>query len=133
MYTRAVPKPDKRPPKPRKALVRTRMKRGPSKRVKAKTAEERRFLAWLHTQPCRAWFSFSSHWCEGPIQAAHYRDHTGAGLCEPYITCIPLCRGSHDEYDGRAPAKQFRDWSLEEKKRWHVRQQAATQAAWSRA
>ena len=125
MYTRPDPKPVKvkKAPHP---LQRSRMRRRTSRRVKAKTADERKFLSWLHRQVCAGWAQFPSHFCDGPIQAAHFRNHTGTGRCEPYDTCIPLCRMLHDEYDGRTPPKHFAGKSLEDKKAWHVARQEET-------
>lgn len=141
----AFPKPKARPKQPRQGLKRSRLKRKQTRRVARKSTEESAFLAWLHKQECCAkGIGFIgvnkytvTHWCfagqfdHTPVEAAHFRDHTGLGRKESDLTCIPLCPDMHSDYDGRAP-HFFKGWSLEAKKDWHRLRQAETQERWAK-
>lgn len=140
----AFPKPEPKAKKARQGLKRTRLKRKSARRISRKSDEERAFLEWLHKQECCAkGISFVmgtynvTHWCfagmqyDGapPVQAAHFRDHTGASLKESDLTAIPLCNDLHDDYDGRR-TYFFKGWPLEAKKDWHRLRQAETREKW---
>jgi hypothetical protein len=53
-------------------------------------------LAWLRTQRCLC-HSLRDHRCEGPVQAAHVRRNTDAGLSAKPSDCwtVPLCHAAH--------------------------------------
>lgn len=137
-----VPKPVKRI-KQRKPLTRSKpMQRKRARRIDRKSTEEAAFLTWVHTQECCAkGIAFvidgrtETHWCYAgmtygpPVQAAHFRDHTGGGLKESDLTCIPLCMDLHDDYDNRRP-HFFKGWPLEARKDWHRLRQAEIRALW---
>lgn len=145
----AFPKPQ-REQRARKPLKRSGpIKRKSARRIAKQTAEERAFMDWLHKQECCAKGLVivpgvnppytTMHWCfagqyEGqePVQAAHFRDHTGTGRKESDLTCIPLCRTIHDDYDGRTQ-ELFKGWSLEARKDWHRLRQQETQDRWKAA
>jgi hypothetical protein len=111
-------------------IRRTRpMRRRASRRVQRKTDADRAFLSWLHLQACRLHWIGGHYGCDGPIQAAHFRDMTGVGRKEPDITCVPLCRRHHEQYD---QAKgYFAGMTRDERKGWHRHQQFETQVAFA--
>lgn len=144
----AFPKPIKREQRARKPLKRSGpIKRKSARRISKQTAEERAFMEWLHRQECCAKGNAfivggqvytTTHWCfaglydQPPVQAAHFRDHTGTGRKEGDLTCIPLCIDMHDDYDGRRP-HFFKGWSTEARKDWHRLRQQETQERWKAA
>lgn len=113
---RADPKPTPRPKKRRKWMRRKR-----ARRIEKQTPEDRRYLAWLHTQPCVGAESVPRHECLGRIEAAHFRDVTGASRKEPDTTCIPLCQSLHGDYD--QARGYFYGIPRDERKLWHQSQQ----------
>lgn len=135
-------------PKPQKAVKPRRyMRRKSARRIAKEGSEERAFMDWLHKQECCAKGNAfivggsvytTTHWCfagmygNPPVEASHFRDHTGMGRKESDLTCIPLCREMHDDYDGRRP-HMFAGWSIEAKKDWHRLRQKETQERWKAA
>jgi len=120
MYTRAVPKPESREkqakPLSRKAWIR----RKDPRRLKKQSPADRRYLAFLHTQPCMGAECIPGHVCSGPIEASHYRDMTGLGLKSSDTTCIPLCQSLHRDYD---QGRGYFAVPLSDRKLFHVSQQ----------
>jgi hypothetical protein len=127
---RPCPKPSPRGKKPRKALVRTRMKRKPPRRLKGE-GSDKPYLAWLHKQPCVGFAVYPLHVCRGGIQASHLRHHTGLGLKEPDRNAVPMCREFHEQWEQHR--RPFNGMSNETRFAMFMHWVAATQAAWSRA
>ena len=115
MTALAFPKPEPRPKKPRRWLRRKR-----PRRLKKQSPADRRFLRWIHQQPCCGAECIPGHVCSGPIEASHYRDMTGMGLKSAATTCIPLCRSAHQDYD---QGRGFFAVPLADRKLFHVSQQ----------
>lgn len=91
------------------------------------TPYERRFMAWVRTQPCLA---ASAGRCRGGVQAHHAGEH-GLGVKAPHMTCIPLCDGHHDAYhDGGHP---FSGASKELRRMWAALAVMTTWWRWDRA
>jgi hypothetical protein len=116
----------------RTALKRKKpMRRRSSRRVRRKTAAERAHLDRVHASPCagdgRLFVRVDSpdmmlHLCDGPIQAAHFRNMTGVGRKESDLTTIPLCRSLHEQYDQAKGV--FAGWGRDARKQWHLARQA---------
>ena len=95
-------------------------------------------MDWLHTRPCIALYQIfgslvhvhsESDQLENKLEAAHFRDLTGASLKESDLTAIPLCKRVHDMYDGRTlRGSYFEGWTRDEKKTWHRKMQAAVRS-----
>lgn len=84
--------------------------RGPSRRVKRKTDEEKTYTAWVHTQRCHVWF-ISDAWlsphlagkdsCAGRVEQSHLRHHTGLGRKESDLKSVPMCSRHHGLWERR--------------------------------
>jgi len=105
-------------PKPQKAK-RAKLRAG---RVPQNPA----YLGWIRTQPCVGlddWpsneidaYGVQGHYCFGPTDPSHERDHTGWGLKEPDETCVPMCRALHNQWEDHAG--RFAGWSNEDRHRF---------------
>jgi hypothetical protein len=94
------------------------MKKKSARRIKRDAAFQP-YNDWQRGEPCDAIEAFPSHVCDGPVQQAHLRDHTGLGLKELPTSTLRLCMGAHDDYDGRRrPSVLFTGLTLDEKKDW---------------
>lgn len=122
----------RKPMKRAKGLRRTWIKKKPPKRLK-RAGANRDYLQWLHRRPgeCRGAFSIS-HTCDGPIQAAHFRNMTGGGRKEPDKYAIDICTFLHDCYDRRILGKRspFDGWTTEERKIWFMSRVIEANAAY---
>ena len=123
---RPVPKPTKRPPKPRqplrrgKPLERSWMRKGAKKTKHARRAREFGRMAFYSSLWCmlrdisRAGrlptpINEVTQACEGPIEVAHLGDRgatgTGGWRRAPDAKTAPLCRHHHRSIDGRVGGK----------------------------
>jgi hypothetical protein len=60
------------------------------KTTKEEIGEDKKFLAWLRTQPCAICKAYP------PNDPAHYRTAQNSGTgCKPINSAIPLCRDCH--------------------------------------
>ena len=122
------PKPSARWKKPRKPLVRTRMKRKPPRRLK-KAGSDPAYLAWVRTLPCAV--PFPGLGCKGRMHAHHAGRKPGVALKAPDSTAIPLCDAHHRQWHDASGI--FADLTKAERASYADMQIARTQAAWSRA
>lgn len=77
--------------------------------------EDKRYTDFVKRRPCCA--------CGKAGGDAHHKVGAGMGLRSHDSTCVPLCRGCHD--DAHALRGLFRGWSREKMSEWHDRKAAA--------
>lgn len=111
------PKPERRPPKERKPMKRTRMKQYNAKRKGSAFPKHKNpaFRRWLRTEnECLLAHRYLTkrfsmhdielmlrrfvHVCWGPIDPAHVGQKQSQGAAD-VGHCVPLCRAAHDFYD----------------------------------
>lgn len=95
------------------------MKRKTSRRVAGKTAADKAYTAWVHTQPCVGLYADPGHECDGPIEQSHGRNldgMTGLGRKAPDRDSVAMCRSLHVEWEQRAG--WFYDWPREMRRVW---------------
>jgi hypothetical protein len=113
--TLAFPKPEKRPPRPRKALRRSWIKRKRPRRL-SKAGADLAYLAKVRELPCSAILEhFRQFFCDGRIHA-HHAIHRSQGGDDH--DAIPLCQKHHmDWHECTGP---FRGLSKLERFAWSV-------------
>ncbi len=104
------PKPEKRPPRPRKALRRSWIKRKRPRRL-SKAGADLAYLGRVHALPC----FLANGFCQGPLHA-HHAIHRSQGGDDR--DAIPLCSKHHrDWHECTGP---FRGLSRLERFAWSV-------------
>lgn len=81
------------------------------------------YLVWVRKQPCvglEDWPSNShgdhgvqGHYCFGPVQASHDRNHTGMGIKDPDETCVPMCLALHNQWESHHG--RYEGWDNEQR------------------
>lgn len=132
------PTPVERPAKPLKRRKRIQAKRwgvsrGPSRRVKRETPDDKAYKAWIHTQPC-VYDGQGSHDCAwtrdwNPIEQSHERNMTGMGRKEPNHRSIAMCRELHRQWEQHKV--NFAGWSKEKRREWFAARVAEANAAFA--
>lgn len=110
----------------RKPISRSRMKRkgpNPNKLRAGRVPQNPAYIAWVKEQPCVGltdWpsnsedgYGVQGHYCFGPTDPSHERNHTGFGLKAPDETCVPMCRALHNQWEDHTG--RYAGWSNEKR------------------
>jgi hypothetical protein len=122
------PKPTPRPPKARKPLKRSWIRRKAPRRLK-REGSDRAYLAWVRTLPCVVgypWFR-AMNCCDGRIHAHHAIHRSQGGKDRD---AIPLCEKHHRQWHEANGV--FAEFSRLERFAWAVRAIAETRATHKR-
>ena len=125
--TLAFPKPMKRVKAAPAQIKRTRMKRKLPRRLSGPGSDPGR-LEWCRNQPCVGQLAIPGHFCTGPIDPSHIRNHTGAGRKEADSQTAPKCRALHEMWEQRMGV--FAGWDNPKRLAWMLLRIAETEVSW---
>ena len=111
----------------RTPLKRTRIKRKPPRRLDGPGSDPGR-LEFARNQECVGVAAFPGHFCVGPIDPSHLRNHTGMGRKEPDSATTTKCRALHELWETHAGP--FAGWSNEKRIAWMLLRIAETECSW---
>lgn len=100
----------------------------------ARKQREQDFKAWVVRQPCTLAGVSGAGPCWGPIDPDHMgtmvHHDRGMSLKPSDLTCVPMCRGHHDQRHDLAG--YFAGWIKRQQILWRLRAIARTQLAYVR-